>query len=121
MATDKSGAKAVAAYIKARPPKVQKLLKQMRSTIRRAAPKATEQMGYGIPTFKLEGNLVHFAGFKSHIGFYPGPPAIRKFKTDLSGYKQSKGAIQFPFDEPLPLKLITKIVRFRVKQNLAKI
>jgi uncharacterized protein YdhG (YjbR/CyaY superfamily) len=107
-------------YIAAFPKDIQKLLRQMRTTIRKAAPKAEEKIGYGIPTFTLNGNLVHFAAAKNHIGFYPAPGGIEAFKKELSGYEGSKGTIKFPLDEPLPLALITKIVKFRVTQNLEK-
>jgi len=105
-------------YIADFPPNVQKLLQKMRMTIRKAAPQAEEAIKYGIPTFTLNGNLVHFGGYKSHIGFYPEPRGIEKFKKELSRYEGGKGTVQFPFDEPLPIDLITKIVKFRVSQNL---
>ncbi len=115
-----TGAEDVIHYIGYFPPQVQKLLRQMRRAIRRAAPKATEKMAYGIPTFVLEGNLVHFAGYAKHIGFYPGARGIADFKKALTGYKTSKGTVQFPLDEKLPVALVTRIVKARVKQNLAK-
>lgn len=102
------------------PEEVQYMLQDIRETIAKAAPKAVEAISYGIPTFKLEGNLVHFAGYKNHIGFYPGAGAIETFKKDLAEYKLSKGTVQFPLDKPIPLGLVTKIVKFRVKQNLEK-
>ena len=105
-------------YIASFPKDVQKSLQKMRATIRKAAPDAEESIKYGIITYMLNGNLVHFGGFKNHIGFYPAPSAIIKFKEELSIYKGAKGSVQFPLDEPLPLKLITKIVKFRVKENL---
>lgn len=108
------------AYIATFPASTQALLQQMRSTIAKAAPKAEEAISYGMPTFKLQGNLVHFAGYKNHIGFYPAPSGIVNFAEDLKKYQTSKGAIQFPVDEKLPLALVTKIVKFRVKENLAK-
>ncbi len=108
------------AYIATFPASTQALLQQMRSTIAKAAPKADEAISYGMPTFKLQGNLVHFAGYKNHIGFYPAPSGIVNFAEDLKKYQTSKGAIQFPIDEKLPLALVTKIVKFRVKENLAK-
>lgn len=108
------------AYIATFPASTQALLQQMRSTIAKAAPKAEEAISYGMPTFKLQGNLVHFAGYKNHIGFYPAPSGIVNFAEDLKKYQTSKGAIQFPIDEKLPLALVTKIVKFRVKENLAK-
>jgi len=107
-------------YIAQFPEATQKLLQQARATIQKAAPDAEEKMGYGIPTFTLYGNLVHFAGYKQHIGFYPGPDGIKHFSQEMSAYKQSKGAIQFPLDKALPLALITKITKYRVKQNVDK-
>ena len=105
-------------YIANFPNEVQKTLQKLRATIRKAAPDAEESIKYGIITYMLNGNLVHFGGFKNHIGFYPAPSAIIKFKEELSVYKGAKDSVQFPLDEPLPLKLITKIVKFRVKENL---
>lgn len=99
---------------------IQKKLFQLRNTIRKAAPNAIEAINYGIPTYKLNGNLVHFAAYKSHIGFYPAPSGLAAFKVEISSYKSSKGAVQFPIDKPLPVKLITAIVKFRVKENLKK-
>ena len=107
-------------YIANFPEEIQTLLQQMRATIQEAAPDATEAFSYQMPTFKLNGNLVHFAAFKKHIGFYPVPSGIEAFKDELSVYKQGKGSVQFPLDQPLPLTLITKIVKFRVAENLAK-
>lgn len=107
-------------YISGFPVDVQKKLEQIRATIIKAAPEAEETIGYGIPTYKQHGNLVHFAGWKNHIGFYATPNGNETFKEDLSIYKQSKGAVQFPLDKPLPLALITRIVKYRVKQNLEK-
>jgi len=108
-------------YITGYPENIQVMLKKFRSTIRKAAPKAQEKIGYGIPTFTLEGgNLVHFAAFKNHIGFYPAPSAIKAFKKELAIYEGAKGSIKLPIDKPLPLGLITKIVKFRVKENLEK-
>ena len=110
----------VDSYIASFPQEVQALLQQVRKTIQQAAPDATEAIKYAIPTFILHGNLVHYAAFKHHIGFYPAPTGIKAFEQELSPYKQGKGSIQFPFDQPLPLELITKIVRYRVKQNAEK-
>jgi uncharacterized protein YdhG (YjbR/CyaY superfamily) len=107
-------------YISDFPKEVQVLLKQVRATIKQAAPESTEAIKYAMPTFVLNGNLVHFAAFKNHIGFYPTPSGIENFKDELSEYKTSKGAIQFPLDKPIPLELISKIVKFRVKENLNK-
>ena len=95
-------------------------MEQMRATIKKAAPKATETISYQIPTFVLNGYLVYFAGYKNHIGFYPGAGGIAKFAKELSVYKGAKGSVQFPIDKQLPLSLITRIVKFRVKQNLEK-
>jgi uncharacterized protein YdhG (YjbR/CyaY superfamily) len=108
------------AYIAGFPKEVQQKLQQIRKTIQAAAPTATETINYGIPTFKLNGNLVHFAGYKAHIGFYPAPSGIEKFKTALSKYKGAKGSVQFPLDQPLPLELVSKIVAFRVTENNKK-
>jgi uncharacterized protein YdhG (YjbR/CyaY superfamily) len=107
-------------YIAGFPKDVQKILKEMRAAIRKAAPEAEEKISYAIPTFALKGNLVHFAAFKNHIGFYPAPRGIEAFKKELSKYEGGKGTIQFPIDQPLPLALIRKIVKFRVKDNLER-
>lgn len=107
-------------YIAAFPKDVQKILEKIRATIRKAAPGAKETITYRIPTFKLEGNLVHFAAFKTHVGFYPTPTGIAKFKTELSIYEGAKGSVKFPLDKPIPLGLIGKIVRFRVSENLER-
>ncbi len=93
---------------------------ELRELIKKLAPTAEETISYAIPTFKLNGPLVHFAGYKGHIGFYPGAGGIEAFKDELTDYKTSKGTVQFPIDQPLPVKLITKIVKFRIKQNLEK-
>jgi uncharacterized protein YdhG (YjbR/CyaY superfamily) len=107
-------------YIGDYPESVQRILEKLRQTIRKAAPEATETIAYGIPTFKFHGNLVHFGGFKNHIGFFPTPSAIEAFKKELSVYGGGKGTIQFPLEKPIPFDLITKIVKFRVKENLEK-
>ena len=107
-------------YIAQFPENIQTLLQQMRVTIHEAAPEATEAFSYQMPTFRLNGNLVHFAAFKNHIGFYPVPSGLEAFKEELSAYKGGKGSVQFPIDQPLPLALVTKIVKFRVAENLAK-
>jgi uncharacterized protein YdhG (YjbR/CyaY superfamily) len=107
-------------YIAKFPADIQILLEQMRTTIRKAAPDASEKISYQMPTFFLKGNLVHFAALKNHIGFYPTPSAIIAFEKELAKYISSKGAVQFPLDEPLPLDLVTKMVTFRVKENLQK-
>lgn len=107
-------------YIAAFPADIQTILQKIRATIRKAAPDATEAISYRMPTFKLNGNLVHFAAFKNHIGFYPVPSGIEKFKKELSVYKGAKGSAQFPLDKPIPYGLIGRIVKFRVKENLEK-
>ncbi len=112
--------KDISSYIRNYSKSVQKTLQGMRTAIKKTAPRAVEAISYGIPTFKLHGNLVHFAAYKSHIGFYPGSSGIRVFRKELSKYETSKGTVQFPIDKPLPLTLIKKIVGFRVKENLAK-
>jgi uncharacterized protein YdhG (YjbR/CyaY superfamily) len=98
-----------------------KKLQKVRATIKKSAPEAEEAMAYGIPTFRLKGNLVHFAGYKTHIGFYPAPSGIAAFKKQLAAYVHAKGSVQFPLSEPLPLKLIADIVQFRVKENTGSI
>jgi uncharacterized protein YdhG (YjbR/CyaY superfamily) len=107
-------------YIAGFPEDIQKRLEQVRTTISKAAPKAEEAIKYAMPTFVLHGNLVHFAAFKNHIGFYPAPTGMRAFKKDLAPYKTGKGSVQFPLDKPLPLTLISKMVRMRVQENLLK-
>jgi uncharacterized protein YdhG (YjbR/CyaY superfamily) len=103
-------------YIAAFPPDEQKVLQEVRTTIRSAAPDAVEAMKYGIPTFVQGENLVHFGGFTTHVGFYPTPSGIEAFKKELSAYKGAKGSVQFPRDKPMPLRLISRIVKFRVEQ-----
>jgi uncharacterized protein YdhG (YjbR/CyaY superfamily) len=112
--------KTIDEYISTFPGDVQSILQEMRQTIRKAAPEATEAINYQIPTFKLNGNLVHFAAFKNHIGFYPTSSGIEAFKRELTPYKGAKGSVQFPLDRPVPFDLVGKIVRFRVKENLKK-
>lgn len=107
-------------YIAGFSPDVQDRLKQMRAAIRNAAPAAAEAIGYGMPAFKLNGPLVYFGAFKTHIGFYATPTGHDEFKDDLAPYKSGKGSVQFPNDEPLPLDLITRIVKFRVTENLQR-
>jgi uncharacterized protein YdhG (YjbR/CyaY superfamily) len=104
-------------YIADCPSDVQNILQRIRETIRKAAPTAEETINYQIPTFTLHGNLVHFAAFPHHIGFYPAPTGIEKFKKELSVYKGAKGSVQFPLDKPIPYGLISRIVKFRVKEN----
>ncbi|MCW3999038.1 MAG: DUF1801 domain-containing protein [Candidatus Bathyarchaeota archaeon] len=105
-------------YIAFFPEKTQVPLRQIRQTIRKAAPEAEETISYQMPAYRQNGILVYFAAFKSHIGFFPTPEGVEAFKEKLQAYKTSKGAIRFPLSEPLPLELIGEIVRFRVKQNL---
>ena len=112
--------KTIDEYIKTFPEDVQIILEKIRQTIRKAAPEAVEAISYQMPTFKLNGNLVHFAAFKDHIGFYPIPSGIEAFKEELSPYIRGKGTVQFPLDKPIPYELVEKIVIFRVKENLAK-
>lgn len=107
-------------YLDRFPKDVQRRLKQMRLTIKKAAPQSKEAISYGIPAFTLNGMLVWFAAFKSHIGFYPRTSAIAAFKKELSAYKGAKGSVQFPLDKPLPLTLISRMVKFRVQENLSK-
>lgn len=108
-------------YIATFPKEVQETLELVRSTIQKAAPTATEDIRYAIPTFRLAGkNLVHFAGYKNHIGFYPAPTGAEAFKAELSVFKTGKGSVQFPIDQPMPLELITKIVKFRMSETLEK-
>ncbi len=107
-------------YIAASPKEVQGILKKVRATIRKAAPGAQEAIKYQLPTFTLDGNLVHFGAFKNHIGFYPTPSGTEKFKRELSAYEGAKGSIRFPLDKPIPYALITEIVKFRVKENQGK-
>jgi len=113
--------KTIDAYIKTFPKDVQHILEEMRQTIRKAAPQAVETISYQMPTFKLEGKgLVYFAAFKNHIGFYPIPSGIEAFEEELSRYKQGKGSVQFPINQPVPFDLVRRIVRFRVKEALEK-
>ncbi|WP_298683066.1 iron chaperone [uncultured Methanomethylovorans sp.] len=107
-------------YISSFPVNVQNILNKLRDIIRESAPDAEEAISYGMPTFKLNGNLVHFAAYKNHIGFYPTPSGITAFEKELFSYKQSKGAVQFPIDKPIPFDIVKQIVEFRVKENKAK-
>ena len=105
-------------YIATFPRDVQSMLEGLRAAIKDSAPEAKETISYGVPTFKLNGNLVHFGAYKQHISFYPGgPSAIQIFKDELSDYAQSKGTIRFPLNQSIPLELVRRIVKFRVKQN----
>ena len=107
-------------YIASFPPERQQLLQQMRATIAAAAPQATEKISYQMPTFYLKGNLVHFACLKNHIGFYPTPSGINEFSAEFAIYQTSPGAVQFPLDKPLPLDLVSRVVKFRAAENLRR-
>lgn len=108
-------------FISNYPPEVQTILQKIRALIQKSAPGAEEAMAYGIPTFRLNGkNLVHFSAFKEHIGFYPTPTGIEKFKKELSAYEGAKGSVKFPLNKPIPYALITKIVQFRAKEVSAQ-
>lgn len=107
-------------YINSFPKDIQGLLEQIRLTIKNAAPEAIETINYKMPTFQFNGNLVHFAAYKQHIGFYPAPSGIEAFRKDLSEYRWAKGSVQFPLDKPIPLDLIAEIVKFRVMENSKK-
>jgi uncharacterized protein YdhG (YjbR/CyaY superfamily) len=117
MKSKQTGTGTVDAYIAACSPDLRARLEQLRSTIRRAAPDAQETIKYRIPTFTMTRNLVHFAAFEHHIGFYPSPSGIERFKKELSSYQSAKGSVQFPLDKPLPLTLIGRIVKFRVQEE----
>ena len=118
MEKNKPTPKTIDEYIKAFPRDIQEKLRAMRKTIHAAAPEAEEKISYQMPTFFLRGNLVHFAAFKNHIGFYPVPSGILAFKKELSPYTTTKGGVQFPLDKPLPLALVARIVKFRVAENV---
>jgi uncharacterized protein YdhG (YjbR/CyaY superfamily) len=107
-------------YIACFPIETQKILKQIRKSIMKVAPKAEEVISYQMPAYKQDGVLVYFAAYKNHIGFYPTASGIEAFKEDISVYKSSKGAVQFPIDEPMPLELIERIVRYRIEANELK-
>lgn len=115
-----SAARDIDEYIAGFDADVRAILEQLRTSIRKAAPEATEAIKYRIPTFVQNGNLVHFAAFKHHVGFYPTSSGIERFKDELSPYKFAKGSVQFPLDKPVPLKLVEKIVRFRVSEAKAR-
>lgn len=111
---------AIEIYISQFPEETRNKLQQLRSHLLKLVPQATEKISYGMPTLVLNGNLVHFAGYAHHIGFYPGGAVMHEFEEDFRGYKSAKGSVQFPLDQPLPLDKISKVVAFRVDQNLAK-
>jgi uncharacterized protein YdhG (YjbR/CyaY superfamily) len=106
-------------YIDGFPPKVQKILQKIRKTIQKAAPDAEEAISYQIPTFKLNGNLIHFAAYEHHIGLYPGPRGVKEFEKEMALYEGGKGTVRFPLDEPIPYDLITRITKYRVQKNVA--
>ena len=119
--TDRSTTNSIDEYIAGFPPEIQRALEEMRALIRASAPGAIETISYAIPTFDLNGrHLVHFAGYKTHIGFYPVPSGLEAFKEDLMPYKQGKGSVQFPLGQSLPTDLIRRIVEFRVAENMGK-
>lgn len=120
MDSQKAGFTSIDEYIASFPEAIQERLRDLRATIKAAAPDAIEKISYQMPTFFLNGNLVYFGVSKNHIGFYPTPAAIEAFKDELSVYKGAKGSVQLPFDQPLPLELISRIVKFRVEANLKK-
>ena len=116
----KTNYKNIDEYIATFPKETQKILEEIRATIKAAAPEAEEKISYQMPTFFLKGNLIHFAAFKNHIGIYPTPSGTQAFKDEISMYQGAKGSIRLPIDEPMPLELISRIVKFRVTENLAK-
>ena len=118
--TNRSTANSIDEYIAEFPPETQKVLEEVRALIRASAPDATEKISYAIPTFYLNGNLVHFAGYEKHVGFYPGAGGIEAFKDELKPYKSAKGSVQFPLDQPLPTDLIRRMVQLRVAENTGK-
>jgi len=120
MEASKSQYTTIPEYIARFPEHVRGILEELRRVIRESAPDAEEAISWGMPTFRLHGNLVHFAAYKHHIGLYPGSSAIDAFSTELPLYKHSKGAVQFPIDKPIPFDLVRKIVRYRVKENSEK-
>lgn len=112
--------KTISEYYAAFAPTTQQVMTQLHETIKKAAPQAEEVISYNMPAFKLHGMIVYYAAYDKHIGFYPTPSGIEAFKNELAAYKGAKGSVQFPLSEPLPLKLIDQIVKFRVKENMAK-
>lgn len=118
MEGNKGSSESIDEYISKFPPEIQEILKMLRKVIKESAPDAVEKISYQMPTFSLHGNLVHFAAYKNHIGFYPAPRGIDEFKHELSEYKGAKGSVQFPIEKPLPYELISKIVKFRVAENI---
>jgi uncharacterized protein YdhG (YjbR/CyaY superfamily) len=120
MDTHGAAPKSIDDYIAGFPEHVQEILQKIRLTVKQVAPDSEEAISYQMPTFKLKGNLVHFAAFSKHIGFYPTPTGTERFQKELSPYKSGKGSVQFPLDRPIPYDLISDIVRFRVQENLQR-
>jgi len=120
MESNQAGFSSMDEYIATFPEGIQKILEELRTTIKAAAPQAEEKISYQMPTFFLKGNLVHFAAHKNHIGFYPTSSGIQAFERELSTFESAKGSVQFPLDRPMPLELISRIVKFRVAENLKK-
>ena len=120
MITNSTAPQSIDEYIANFPKDIQEFLEKIRATIRNAAPEAEETNKYGMPTFMLKGNLVHFAAYKRHIGFYPTPNGIENFKNELSTFEVSKGTVKFPLDKPIPYNLISQIVLLRIKENMEK-
>jgi uncharacterized protein YdhG (YjbR/CyaY superfamily) len=120
MEPQKAGFISIDEYIATFPEEIQKILEQLRAIIRAAAPDAVEKISYQMPTFAQKGNLVHFAAWKNHIGFYPTSSGTQAFRQELSMYEGAKGSVKFPIDQPLPLELISTIVKFRVAENLQR-
>ncbi|HZY42579.1 MAG TPA: DUF1801 domain-containing protein [Anaerolineae bacterium] len=120
MKTDQTAPKSIDEYIAGFPPDVQAILEKIQLTIRQAAPEAAETIKYQMPTFTLKGNLVSFAAYKQHIGLYPAPAGTEKFQKALAVYRGAKSSVRFPLDEPIPFDLISQLVKFRVKENLAR-
>jgi len=120
MESDKTAPKNIDEYIARYPKGIQAILQKIRKTVQKAAPDAQETINYQMPTLSLNGNLVHFAAFEKHIGFYPTPSGIEKFKKEIDAYKNAKGSVQFPLDQPIPYDLISRITKFRVKEQQAK-
>lgn len=120
MEGNKAAFESIDDYIATFPTEVQEILKTLRQVIREAAPDAKEKISYQMPAFVLHGNLVYFAAYKKHIGFYPGASGVEAFKAELSEYKGAKGSVQFPIGKPLPYELISRIVTFRIAENIKK-
>lgn len=121
MKTETAKPTSIDEYIALFPADVQEILQKVRAVVKTAVPQATEAISYGMPTFKLQGNLVHFGAFKTHLGFYPVPSGLEMFKEELAPYKGGKGSVQFPYDQPIPYELIGKIANFRATENLEKV